>query len=361
MKILFCPHNYPPTPGGVSTFSSGIVESLREKGHDVIVIYDSSVVKKKDRIENVHYFFNVDIVYLKVLIKIFHVLWACMFFKPDIVFCTEWKAYGIGAHIAKKLFNIKYFIQVHGTEIFTLKSRSFEFILAKRILNYAEKIFPNSGYTAQLLTRFGCNVRKIFIFHPGIYDLKAKQKSNKHTDEIVIFTAARLIYRKGIDLCIKALSKISYNNWKYYIAGDGPYEKELKTLTQKLNLDKKIIFLGDVANKDINIYFAFCDIFLLTSRLTNSLESFGIVYLEANIQGKPVIASAVGGVSDAVVDSETGFLIKENNIEQLKEKIELLMEDEKLRNELGQKGRDRAVKKFLWENHIDALIDKLTN
>jgi phosphatidyl-myo-inositol dimannoside synthase len=359
MKILFCPHNYPPTPGGVSTFSYGIVESLRQKGYEVIVIYDSSQVPKSKRKLGVNYLFNVDVRYVKKLIKTFQILWACGFYKPDIIFCTEWKTSGIGALLANKLFKVKYFVQVHGTEILKIRRMTLAYYLSKLVFRNTQGIVPNSRYTANLLSFLSCDEKKIHIFNPGIFPVEVTKPNTLpiSDDKVVFFTAARLINRKGIDLCIEALAEVSNQNWLYYIAGDGPSKKALMEIVKTKHLGNQIKFLGMIDQAEIHNYMAACDVFLATSRsMADSLESFGIVYLEANMQGKPVIAASVGGVPDAVVDGVTGYLIAENNKDQLIDRINILMSDKQLRTHLGKQGKERVVNHFLWHNHIDRLI-----
>ena len=88
------------------------------------------------------------------------------------------------------------------------------------------------------------------------------------------------------------------------------------------------------------------------------MKSFGIVYLEANLHGKPVIAASVGGVPDAVVDGVSGFLIEENNITILKEKILLLMNNKKLRDQLERQAKTKSRVTFFFGTNILILLLK---
>ena len=357
MKILFCPSNYPPYPGGISSFSKGIVDSLRLKNYDVVVIYDNYWLNKHKKSKDVIYFFNIKIPYLKVIIRSVYLLYACLKHKPDVLFFTNWKAYCLGIYIVSSVIKIPYFIQVHGTEILNLKSGSLFFYFAKKIFGNAKAVLPNSNYTSKLLWKFSISPDRLKIFHPGVYPTQAYPPKHIDNKKIVFFAAARLIKRKGIDKCIKALAEIPKHMWEFRIAGEGPESSSLKNLCNSLNLSKNVIFLGEIPYKNIYKYFIQCDVFLLTSMSQNeSLESFGIVYLEANLFGKPVIGTAVGGVPDAIVDGHTGFLIQENNHEELKSKLFLLINDERLRKKLGLQGRERVIKEFIWTTHINQLI-----
>jgi len=91
----------------------------------------------------------------------------------------------------------------------------------------------------------------------------------------------------------------------------------------------------------------------------DDVEGFGIVYLEAGIFKKPVIASKFGGAKEAVLDGETGILVDEKNVEELKDKIELLLNDKDLRDKFGERAHDRIMKDFLWSKISKKLIENL--
>jgi glycosyltransferase involved in cell wall biosynthesis len=91
--------------------------------------------------------------------------------------------------------------------------------------------------------------------------------------------------------------------------------------------------------------------------LKDIIESFGIVYIEASYFGKPVIAGKSGGTADAVVDGKTGYIIKYDNIKKLEKTILLLLKNKKLRDKLGEAGRKRVLKEFLWKNNVEKLLD----
>jgi phosphatidylinositol alpha-1,6-mannosyltransferase len=90
---------------------------------------------------------------------------------------------------------------------------------------------------------------------------------------------------------------------------------------------------------------------------SNSIEGFGIVFLEANYYNLPVIGTRTGGIVEAIVDGETGFLIKPNDLTDLVNKILILYNNKNLRFKMGQDGHDRVIKEFLWENIIDVYLD----
>ena len=104
--------------------------------------------------------------------------------------------------------------------------------------------------------------------------------------------------------------------------------------------------------KEISRYYRSCELFVLPSW---DREAFGIVYLEAGLQGRPVIASRSGGVEEAVRDTETGLLVDERNSDQIRDAAVRLLTDETLAEKLGEQGRIRASKDFNIEEQRKKL------
>ena len=115
----------------------------------------------------------------------------------------------------------------------------------------------------------------------------------------VIFSCARLIERKGIDNVIQALPRVVENIPQviYLIGGDGEYRNRLEGLVKENELNEYVRFLGNINHyEELPYFYALCDVFILPSRQLESfdIEGFGIVYLEANAFGKPVIGPNIG-------------------------------------------------------------------
>jgi phosphatidylinositol alpha-1,6-mannosyltransferase len=357
MKVLFCSANFPPSPGGISRFSEGIVHSLKKKKIDLCVLSDGFDIRKKSKKAYVCYYFNVNIVFIQVLLRTIHVLFATIKFNPDIIFISTWKEYGFGALLANWFLKKDFFVQVHGTEIMKYSKGSLHFLLSKIIFHFSKCIIPNSSYTSSLLNKYKVDSSKVEVFHPGVQTIRHSGQK-KNFKEFLFFSACRLIYRKGIDLSIEALEHLKDKEWKYYIAGDGESIDFLINLVNKKGLSEKIKFLGHISDELLNYYYSVCDIFLLPGRYCeNDIEGFGIVYLEANLFGKPVIGSRIGGVEDAIIDGVTGLLTENENIDDILEKITILYNDKILRAKLGYQGKIRTEKYYLWENHISNLIE----
>ena len=136
---------------------------------------------------------------------------------------------------------------------------------------------------------------------------------------------------------------------------------------RRLNVEDKVLFLGQQNNEEIVRYFDLCDVFILASRnivLKRRVlaEGFGIVFLEANSFGKPVIAGNSGGIPDAVIDGVTGLLVNPEDPKEIAQAIIRLLKDEALAKRLGENGRRRVEREFnleITENKLKEIIDSI--
>jgi phosphatidylinositol alpha-1,6-mannosyltransferase len=172
--------------------------------------------------------------------------------------------------------------------------------------------------------------------------------------------------RKKFDLVIKAIKIIREMrptlDIKYFSVGQGISTNYLKNLTKELELEDIIKFFGECENNIRNELYKLSDIFVMPSITTNdSIEGFGLVFLEANYYKVPVIGSFSGGIRDAIENGKTGLLVKPNNLEDLIEKILYLYDNEEIRIEMGKQGYNRVINEFLWEKRYHDFITLLQN
>jgi len=191
-----------------------------------------------------------------------------------------------------------------------------------------------------------------------------RKEFNISNDNFVILSVGRHIPRKNFQLVLRALNEINKLNLnpsfqiKYFLIGEGEETTNLKQLTKDLNLENQVIFLGRCDVNTRNKYYKMADLFIMPSiTKNNDIEGFGIVFLEANYFKVPVIGTATGGMSEAIIDGETGFLIKQNDINDLVNKIIFLYNNELKRKEMGENGFIRVIRDFKWENIIQNYIN----
>jgi glycosyltransferase involved in cell wall biosynthesis len=161
-----------------------------------------------------------------------------------------------------------------------------------------------------------------------------------------VLFVGRLIPRKGLPFLIEAAKQVIKENSQtmFIIVGDGPLKNSLRATLEKMNLSSNFIFLGDVHESVLPSLYNCADVFVLPS----IQEGQGIALLEAQATAKPVVAFDVGGVREAVLDKETGFLMKPDS-HLLAEAVMKLLASSSLREKMGRKGREFVSSRFSWD------------
>jgi len=183
----------------------------------------------------------------------------------------------------------------------------------------------------------------------GAEQVEAFRQRHGLGNSFVLLSTGRLVRRKGFDICLQALAELkrSGREVRQMIVGAGPFIDELIELAQELDVVAETVFLGQVDRLELSRAFAACDAFVLVPRsLGSDVEGFGIVYLEAGIFSRPTVGSRTGGVTEAVIDGQTGLLVEPDDPTALKEAVERLIDDETLRQSLGAGGRHRVERDF---------------
>ena len=174
-------------------------------------------------------------------------------------------------------------------------------------------------------------------------------------DKINILFVGRIEERKGLIYLLKAYQILSkkFSNLRLIIVGEGDLKKECQAWAQSQNL-KEVYFEGQVRDKELPSYYRSCDIFVSPAIFG---ESFGIVLLEAMASGAPVVAFANQGYKE-LLGGKKGekFLVKPRAFRALAEKIEILIKNPDLRQEMGEWGEIEA-KNYSWPKIADQILD----
>jgi len=281
---------------------------------------------------------------------------------------------GTVALVLKKLLRVQYIVSIHGLDINLTQASSRKRRLAKLIVRNAEKIIANSNYTKQaLINACGCDATKVEIVYP-CPNISYEPQEEKIVASIrdkynlqnkkVILTVSRLVERKGHDKVIQALPKVleKIPNAVYLIVGAGANLKYLKELVALLKLEDHVLFFTDIADTELPGFYQLADVFIMPSRKLagGDIEGFGIVYLEANGFGKPVIAGRSGGAVEAVEDNVNGLVVDPESIIEIADALIKILSDEALSKRLGEAGKIRIAKKFNWFEQAKRLIALLS-
>jgi len=216
-----------------------------------------------------------------------------------------------------------------------------------------DRVIAISDYTRKLSEGWGVPEERLATVHPSLTnDVLEGLSVEKREDDFAahklkLLTVCRLIERKGVQVVLDAVASLDGHQRRieYHIVGDGPYRAQLENQARALGLNGVVRFHGNVPEESKRDFLAQSDVFVMTPFETyeGDVEGFGIVYLEAGAVGKPVIASRTGGVPDAVLDGRTGILVQQHDVDALRQAIIALLDDRRLRFELGTNGRQWAA------------------
>ncbi|MFH1662066.1 MAG: glycosyltransferase family 4 protein [Candidatus Falkowbacteria bacterium] len=362
MKVLLFTLEYPPFKGGVANYYDNLVKYW-EKPDEIFVLHnnENKLIKKW--------------IFPRWLLAILQ-LWISVK-KNNIkhILVGHVLPLGTATYFVSRFIKIPYSVILHGMDFaFALKNNRKK-VITKKILNNAENIICGNSYTAGLVKEFLGDEKggKVKVVNPGIssrfknIDLRFKSLlEHKYNlrNKIVLLSVGRLVKRKGFDKVIESLPEVlkKVPNLVYIIVGNGSEILNLKSKILNLNLKDNIIIITDADDKERNSWYNTSDIFIMPSRnIDGDFEGFGIVYLEANLAGKPVIAGDSGGVRDAVVDNLNGLLVDPESKDEIYNAIIKLAEDEELREKLGEQGRERVVREFRLEKQVKKIYDIYNN
>lgn len=180
-----------------------------------------------------------------------------------------------------------------------------------------------------------------------------RQKYGIGKEDILFIWVGRLIPIKDPSFAIESFAKTSEANGKLKLmfVGEGPLKKNLEKLTNELKMEKTVIFTGHIEHKDLPDYYSAADVLLVTS----SYDNFPNVVLEAMACELPIIATNVGGIPMQMINNANGFLVKYRDLEELKNKMLEMTENENFRKEAGKKNKEKVKLKYNWLNSAKKL------
>ena len=230
----------------------------------------------------------------------------------------------------------------------------------EKVINFSARTIVVSKKLKKIGEKYlQVNNDKIIVVPNGINTNDIHTKTNKNFQEYkgkkIILSVSHLIKTKGIDLNLKAISKLKqkYPYIIYLIIGEGEEKKKLKKLVSELNLQDRVIFIGEVSHYKVMEYMAVCDIFSLPSWN----EGFGVVYIEAMAQGKPVIGCQEEGIEDFVEDGKTGLLVKPKDVDSLDKAMDYLLSNPDEAKAMGERARKLVLENYTWEKNAEKTIE----
>jgi glycosyltransferase involved in cell wall biosynthesis len=190
-------------------------------------------------------------------------------------------------------------------------------------------------------------------FRPEGNCSETRQRIGAAERQVVLFVG-RLIPRKGLIYLVEAAKQVmkERRDALFVLVGNGPLRNSLEADVAAAGLAGNFLFLGDVSEKTLTELYHCCTVFALPS----IQEGQGIVLLEAQASGKPVVAFNVSGVAEAVRNGETGLLVKTADSVAMAEALLKLLADRALREKMGLAGRAFVCRELSWDVTAKKLL-----
>jgi glycosyltransferase involved in cell wall biosynthesis len=224
----------------------------------------------------------------------------------------------------------------------------------------ATLVLANSGFTLDEAGRYMHADQLRHVFHPPIEppapiddSILTRLRSRLGAGPIIA-GVARLEPRKGFDHVISALVSLTeaHPNVSFAIAGSGSDEARLRALAQSLGVEQRVHFLGRVGDAERAALLSLADIYAMPSRREgNSVEGFGIAYIEAAALCTALIGGIDGGAADAIVDGVTGLLVDGNDVSAVMQALDRMLSDDELRTRLADAAERDAQTRF-WPEQV---------
>lgn len=345
--------------GGAQVHVRDLSKQLAHDGHSVTIISggDEKVADDLliDAITYIHSKYLIrEINILKDFLAFLEIRKKLNFLKPDIVAIHSSKA-GIIGRIACWSLRIPSLFTAHGWSFAEGVEKRKQFFyrtvekwvgkLSKKVITVCDQDRKLAQYHKVLPSE------KIITVHNGVLDARRILIERKNREIIKILMVARFEKPKQQLELLESLLHVKDLNWHMIFVGDGSLKQECARFSQDNYLGHKVAFLGNHSN--VSELLSDADIFVLTSEW----EGLPLSILEAMVFGLPIIASDVGGVKEAVRDSENGYLICNN----LSELLTMLIENELLRKKMGEKSREIYEANFTFEKMYAKTISTYRN
>ncbi len=287
---------------------------------------------------------------------------------------------GYVALLVKWFYGIPYLVYTHGMDVLTPQKSWHKKWLLKYILRQAKIIVANSEFTKGEVVKLGVLAEKVVVVYPcpslqknhtngqsptnstNIRGISGVSFASPFMESRIILTVSRLVPRKGIDTVLKALPEVikAMPDAQYVVIGDGPKISDFRFQISDLKLENHVKFLGEISDEERTQWYQRASVFVLTPRQINGdVEGFGMVFLEANKYGVPVVGSRTGGVTEAVLDGVNGLLVEPDDVHGTAQAIIKLLTDKPYADKLGKQGKERVFKEFQWEKQVDKLLKTL--
>lgn len=366
-KILYISHLHPPkgapleNMGGMQRVSLQLTEAIK-KMPDVEILEITQEAPWK----------GIELYTAKFLAKLYFTLPKTVKqYKPDVILFSSMVTASLAKLLRKKI-SVPMVTINHGQDV-TLPIAPYQKILPS-VFAALDGVISVSRATREACLARGLKAEKAHVL-PNGFDIKtfpslpnkeeAKEVIEKHFDislngRKILLTVGRKVKRKGHEWFItEVLPKVT-SKVIYLTVGDGPESDRLNEVIENTDTVHTVKFAGRISDDELKQMYAAADVFVMPNiSVPGDMEGFGVVMLEANSAGCPVVASALEGILDVIEEAENGYLVPEGDSSLFAERIDQYVNSD-LRIQ-SQNAREYVLNKFSWTNVAKSYVRLLEN
>jgi len=260
---------------------------------------------------------------------------------------------GLVAAIASRWTNVPFVVTLPGTDAYLAYRYKIFGLVAKWIAQSSSGIVSNSSWHLNRILDLGVTGKKTAIFRyptdvskfrPLTVGLKKiRKRHDLQEGNLVILAVGRLVYKKGFNYLIKAISELTqkYPHLRLVIGGDGDLRDDWEKLAKKLGVDDKVLFLGNISRDEIIYYYNLADIMVAPSIVDKkgNVDGGPVVSFESMACAKPQIVTSVLGVADVMKDGVNGFVVPQKSSAAISRALDKLISSKSLREKMGKANR----------------------
>lgn len=348
---LFVTRKFPPSVGGMETLAAGVWRVVSEQWPGAALISNGGSNRRLP---------------WWVPLALVRTVWLVVTGRAGFVLTGDALLYALLAPVLH-LLRVPHATMVMGLDL-TFESRAYRAVV-HRALRLAPSVIAISEATAHAAEEFGIAPARIHVVRLGV---PAPAVSTEHrvarraqlgkavgapADAVLLATLGRLVRRKGARWFVESVMPALDESVHYVVAGSGPDSEPVAQAARTAGVGDRVHLLGAVDDDLREAVLQGADVFVQPNiRVAGDMEGFGLVTIEAALRGTPVVAAALEGILDAVVDGSTGVLVTAEDAAAWVQRLQSLTADRTALTQLGQTFRSNAESRYGEQAMGDALV-----
>jgi phosphatidylinositol alpha-1,6-mannosyltransferase len=353
-RPLFVTRKFPPSIGGMQTLADGVWRALSAASPDAMLIAHGGSNRELPRWLPVAVFRTVSLVARR---------------RVNFVVCGDAVMYLVLAPVLRVL-GVRHATMVMGLDL-TYPNPIYRAVL-RPLLRRAPQVLAVSAATAEVARRLGIPADRVSVVPLGV-EVPPRGASRAEArrqvglrigvgdDAVILLTLGRLVRRKGARWFVETVLPRLPEHVVYVLVGEGGEADPVLASAVRAGVADRVHLMGRVDDADREIFMRGADVFVQPNiRVSGDMEGFGLVTVEAAMRGAPVVAAALEGILDAVVDGVTGVLLPPEDTESWVASLLPIVSNRELRAELSARGEVAARERYSEVEMRRALGDLLS-